>query len=253
MYYLARPLRPNVEIAAPPFPRDLPWINVAPLRMDKQIGRPVLVEFWDFCRANSMRTLPYLREWHRRYEPHGLRVIGVHASGFPPSASEEGVRAAVARLKVDWPVVVDLRYEIWQWYGIDGWPSRYLWDRRGVLFDYHRGEGAYEETERAIQELVGVERDPVAPVRPEDAPGARLVPQSADIAGPYSGPYEAGGVWAVLDGAGTVTANGREIAVPGPGAYPLLEHERHTRGELDLTVGAGVRCLAVCFTPGVAD
>jgi hypothetical protein len=50
-----------------------------------------------------------------------------------------------------------------------------------------------------------------------------------------------------------VTANGREIAVPGPGAYPLLEHERHTRGELDLTLGAGVRCLAVCFTPGVAD
>jgi hypothetical protein len=40
--------------------------------------------------------------------------------------------------------------------------------------------------------------------------------------------------------------------VPGPGAYALLEHDRHTEGELDLTVGEGVTCVAVCFTPGVA-
>lgn len=250
--YRARPVRPTVEIAAPPFPRDLPWVNVAPLRMDKQIGRPVLVEFWDFCRPNSMRTLPYVREWHHRYEGAGLRVIGVHTSGFPPSASEEAVRAAVERLEIDWPVAIDVDHGVWEWYGNEGWPARYLWDQRGALAYYHYGEGAYEETERAIQELVGAEREPVAPVRPEDVPGAGLVPQGEDREGPWSGPYAAGGVWAVLDGAGTVTANGREIEIPGPGAYPLIEHDRHTEGELDLTVGDGVECLAVCFTPGVA-
>ena len=51
---------PPEAIPAPPFPRDLTWVNVAPLRMDQQRGRPVLVEFWDFCRVNSLRTLPYL-------------------------------------------------------------------------------------------------------------------------------------------------------------------------------------------------
>ena len=56
----------------------------------------------------------------------------------------------------------------------------------------------------------------------------------------------------MLDGAGAVVANGREIEVPGPGAYALLEHDRHTEGELDLTVGEGVTCVAVCFTPGAA-
>ena len=241
-----------MEIAAPPFPRELPWVNVAPLRMDQQIGRPVLIEFWDFCRPNSMRTLPYVREWHSRYERDGLRVIGVHASGFPPSASEDAVRDAVARLDVDWPVAIDVDYGVWEWYGNQGWPARYLWNQRGALFDYHYGEGAYDETERAIQELLGVERDLVSPVRPEDAPGARLAPQTQDQEGPYSGPYAAGGVWAVLDGTGTVVANGRSIDVPGPGAYPLIEHDRHTEGELNLTVGAGLTCLAVCFTPGVA-
>jgi hypothetical protein len=49
-----------------------------------------------------------------------------------------------------------------------------------------------------------------------------------------------------------VRANGREIAVDTPGAYPLVEHERHTRGELAFEVGAGVTCHATCFTPGLA-
>src|SRR3954453_3034268 len=243
---------PVDTIAAPPFPRDLPWVNVAPLRMDKQIGRPVLVEFWDFCRPNSMRTLPYVREWHHRYESDGLRVIGVHTSGFPASESEDAVRAAVERLDVDWPVAVDLHYGVWEWYGNEGWPARYLWDQRGALFHYHYGEGAYDETERAIQELLSVGRDLGAPMRPEDAPGAELAPQTVDVEGEYSGPYAAGGVWAVVDGSGTLTANGREIQIPAPGAYPVLEHERHTEGELDLGVGDGLTCLAVCFTPGVA-
>jgi hypothetical protein len=249
------PVRPPVEIAAPPFPRDLPWVNVAPLRMDQQIGRAVLVEFWDFCRPNSLRTLPYVREWHRRYseEGDGLRVISVHASGFPPSSSEDAVRAAVERLEIDWPVAIDLKYGVWEWYGNEGWPARYLWNQRGVLFDYHYGEGAYDETERAIQELLGVEREVVEPVRPEDVPGAALTPQTADVEGAYSGEYAAGSVWVVVDGAGSVTANGREIEIPGPGAYPLIEHERHTEGELSLEAGDGVTVVATCFTPGVAD
>jgi len=240
-----------VEIPAPAFPRDLPWVNVAPLRMDKQAGRPVLVEFWDACRANSMRTLPYVREWHRRYAEAGLRVIGVHTSGFAACAGEAAVRAAVARLAIDWPVVVDLDAQVWRLYENQGWPGRYLWDREGVLFDYHYGEGAYDDTERAVQELLGVERDLVEPLRPEDVPGAELVAQSPDREGAWSGRYAAGGAWGVFDGEGEARANGRAIPVAGAGAYPLVERDRHTEGELELDVGPGVECLAVQFTPGV--
>ena len=49
---------------------------------------------------------------------------------------------------------------------------------------------------------MGVEREPLPPLRPEDAPDAALLPQTEDQPGAYSGPYEAGGVWAVLDGRG---------------------------------------------------
>ncbi len=235
------------------FPPRLPWINVAPLRMDQQRGRPVLVEFWDFCRPNSIRTLPYLTGWHERYAPEGLRVIGIHSSGFAPSAHTDAVEAAVARLAVAYPVVVDTELQIWQDYGNLGWPARYLFNQEGRLFDFHYGEGGYEETERAIQELLGVGGDPMAPLRPEDAPGAMLVPQSEDVAGPYSGPYEAGGVWAVLEGDGTVTANGRAVPVDYPGAYELISHPHSTEGDLTLELGDGVTCYAVCFTPGLAS
>ncbi len=212
----------------------------------------MLVEFWDFCRPNSIRTLPYMRAWHERYADAGLRVIGVHCPGFDISRDEQAVRNAVARLGIDYPVLIDSELELWSEYENAGWPARYLFDGRARLFEYHYGEGAYEETELAIQELLGVEMEPLAPVRPEDAPGARLIAPSEDREGAYSGPYEAGGVWAIVEGSDVLRVNGEDLEVAGPGAYPLIEHSSHTSGVVELEPGDGVRCLVTCFTPGVA-
>jgi thiol-disulfide isomerase/thioredoxin len=243
---------PVDHIYAPHFPPGLTWINIAPLRIDQQLGRPVLIEFWDFCRPNSIRTLPYVKGWHERYAEAGLRVIGVHASGFEPSRDPEAVRGAVERLGIPYPTVVDAEHEIWNLYGNLGWPARYLFGPELTLYHYHYGEGGYEETEAAIQELLGVTADTIAPVRPEDRPGALLEPQSEDVEGPYSGPYRAGAVWAVLEGHGSVLVNGRALRVDHPGAYELISHPHSTSGELRLELGAGVRCHATCFTPGLA-
>lgn len=244
---------PIDRIVAPLFPTKLPWVNVVGQQASIiQRGKPMLVEFWDFCRPNSMRTLPYMKVWHERYAELGLRVIGVHCPGFQVGKDEQAVRDAVARLEIAYPVLIDSELEVWQDYGNEGWPARYLFDGRARLFDYHQGEGGYEETELAIQELLGVERELLAPLRAEDAPDARLQAQTADQPGAYSGPYEAGGVWAVLEGAGTLFVNGEPMSVEHAGAYPLIEHGRHSAGVLELSVGEGVVCLATCFTPGVA-
>ncbi len=266
---------PINTIAAPLFPTSLPWVNTngAQASILKR-GQPMLVEFWDFCRPNSIRTLPYVKEWHARYEADGLRTVGVHCGGFEPSRDERAVRAAVTRLGIEHPVLIDNDFELWQEYENRGWPARYLFDGRARLFEYHYGEGGYLETELAIQELLGVQREPLAPLHPEDAPDAQLLPQTAEQLGACSGPYEAGGVWAVLappgvhpegerqPGSSTVTVSTtscegtpleeRTLAVEHPGAYLLVEHERHTVGVLTLELGAGVECLATCFTPGIA-
>jgi thiol-disulfide isomerase/thioredoxin len=246
-------VRPPVhDIPAPPFPTTGTWVNVAPLRMDKQRGRPVLVEFWDFCRPSSLRTLPYVKAWHERYAGHGLRVVTVHSPGFPPGEDAEAARDAVARLDIEHPVCIDLGFELWRSYDNEGWPARYLWDGDGHLAEYHVGEGGYADTERAIQELLGVEREPIGPLHPEDDPEARIVVPTPDQPGAYSGPYGAGGVWAVLGGEGELHVNGEPRAVDAPGAQLLLSHGRHVDAVLDLRVGDGVTCYATCFTPGLA-
>jgi hypothetical protein len=233
------------------------WVNVAMLRMDQHRGRPVLVEFFDFCRVSSLRTLPYVQEWHARYADAGLRVVSVHSPGFDASASVEEAEAAVERLGIEHPVLVDHQFRLWTSYGNEGWPARYLWrwdeEQRGhVLDEFHMGEGAYADTERAIQALVDDTRDVVAPLRPEDDPNASIVIPTPDQPGAWSGPYEAGGVWAVLSGSGMARANGGSVEVTHPGAYRLVSHPVSTAGVLDLEVGDGVVCEAVCFTPGIA-
>jgi hypothetical protein len=226
----------GLELPAPEFPPGTVWLGVPFLRMDRLMGRhAVLVEFWDFARVNSLRTLPYLRGWHERYGQIGLQTIGVHSPGYSFGRDPEVVARAVERLEVPFPVALDPEFEIWRSYDNRGWPARYLFDRRGVLAYFHYGEGDYEGTELALQRaLREIEPEaelpePLRPLRPEDAPGSELEPQTADIALPAdrgrlklvrdwtdgedwieaadagasaSARFHAGGAWAVLSGAG---------------------------------------------------
>src|SRR4051794_10850617 len=248
--YRRRAVRPEIRtIAAPHFPKGARWINVKMLRLDQQRGRPVLVEFFDICRPSSLRTLPYLQAWHERYAEAGLRVVSVHAPGFPPGRDEDLVRAEVARLGIEHPVLLDTDLELWRIYENQGWPARYLFDQDLRLFEFHFGEGAYHETEGAIQELLGIEREPLPYVHPEDDPDAQIVVPTPDQPGAWSGPYEAGAVWAVLEGTGTLKVNGRERAIDRAGAHLLVQHPHHEHGVLELEPGPGLTVDAVCFTP----
>lgn len=246
-------MRPPVDtIVAPPFPKGLSWVNVAPLRMEQQASRPVLVEFWDFCRPESLRTLPYVMAWHERYADAGLRVISAHAPGFPPGEDEDVVRAAVERLGIAHPVVLDTRFELWRAYENPGWPARYLFAPGLRLVDVHHGEGAYDETERAIQDLLEIEREVLRPLRAADAGDALVVVPSADKPGAWSGPYAAGEVWVVTGGAGELAVDGERRSVEHAGAHLLIAHERHTEGVLDLRPLGDLEVLLTTFAPGLA-
>jgi hypothetical protein len=179
------------EIPAPEFPSGIEWLNAPFVRVNTLLGRhALLVEFWDFARINSLRTLPYLKAWHERYADPGLAVVGVHSPGYSFGRDRETVARAVERLEVTYPVALDPDLEVLRAYSVPGWPARYLFDRRGLLRWFHFGEGDYEGTERAIQETlleIAPELsvpDPLEPLRPEDAPGIALEPQSTDIALP---------------------------------------------------------------------
>ena len=153
---LPQPPRLSVLGPAPELLGVRPWLNTPdgePLTLEQLHRRVVLIEFWTFACSNCQRTLPFLREMKRRYQPD-LAVIGVHTPEFAFERPPENVERAVREQGIEFPVGLDNDYVAWNAYRNRGWPSLYLVDRAGRLRYRHLGEGEYEVTEAAINELL---------------------------------------------------------------------------------------------------
>jgi cytochrome c biogenesis protein CcdA/thiol-disulfide isomerase/thioredoxin len=133
------------------------WFNTPggrPLSLSSLRGEVVLIDFWTYSCINCLRTLPYLRAWDERYRDDGLRVIGVHSPEFPFERDAANVEDAVRRNDLGYAVAQDNEFATWNAYGNRFWPAKYLIDAEGNVRYTHFGEGAYEETETAIRELL---------------------------------------------------------------------------------------------------
>jgi hypothetical protein len=203
-------------------------------------------------------------------------VIGVHTPGYSFGRDRDTVARAVERLEIPFAVALDSGYEVWRLYGNERWPALYLADRRGVLRYYHFGEGAYEETELAIQELLlEVNADlelpsPMTPLRETDRSGALVqVPtphsyleedrsarrlRAGDV---LSIRYRGATAAAVLDGRGEVQVvlDGKplhDLTLEGPRLYELVQSDFHEEHELRLRFRGEARAYAFSFAPGAA-
>ena len=136
---------------APEFAGIVKWLNTQPLTMDELRGRVVLIDFWTYTCINCLRTLPYIRDWNSKYASRGLVIVGVHSPEFEFEKREEGVREAIVRESVTWPVAMDNDFKTWRAYENRYWPHKFLIDHHGRIIYDHIGEGAYDETERMIR------------------------------------------------------------------------------------------------------
>jgi thiol-disulfide isomerase/thioredoxin len=135
------------------------WLNSEPLGPAELRGHVVLVDFWTLTCINWLRTEPYIRVWSQDYRDDGLMVIGVHTPEFSFEHELGRVRQATKDMAIDYPVAADNDYAIWSAFDNNYWPALYFVDADGVIRDHHFGEGRYEESERVIQRLLGVERE----------------------------------------------------------------------------------------------
>ena len=134
------------------------WLNSGPLDLAELRGHVVMVNFWTFTCINWLRQEPYVRAWSQAYRDAGLVVIGVHTPEFSFEHEIDRVRQATRQRGIDYPVAVDNDYAIWNAFDNHYWPALYFVDADGVIRDDHFGEGRYEQSERVIQQLLGVER-----------------------------------------------------------------------------------------------
>jgi thiol-disulfide isomerase/thioredoxin len=163
------------------------WFNSPPLSLRQLRGKVVLIDFWDYTCVNCIRTLPYLKTWRQRYRDLGLVIIGVHTPEFTFAQYESNVERGIREFGLEYPIVSDSNYELWNAYANRAWPAKYLIDKEGYARYAHLGEGAYQETEQAIQELLlegnsALQLPPVMePLRPEDQPGAVCYQPSPEL------------------------------------------------------------------------
>ena len=138
------------------------FINTDGVSIGQNLGEKViLLEFWTYTCFNCQNVQPYLNEWHEEYENDGLLVIGVHRPEFEFEKDPASVERAVGEAGIRYPVVLDNNSATWDAYDNRYWPARYLIDADGFIRYQHFGEGAYEENEEEIQELLA-EREEIS-------------------------------------------------------------------------------------------
>ena len=211
--------------AAPEFTGITAWLNSEVLTMDQLRGRPVLIDFWTFGCINCVRTLPHVRAWHDAYAPHGLVIVGVHTPEFRHEYEEANVRESLPSRGVIWPVAMDNGYKTWRAYNNRFWPHKFLIDQEGQIRYHHIGEGAYQETEKAIRALLA-----------EDGTDLSHIPLSSAAIPRKTTPSPSTGPRSLFAGSGFAFGSylGNPIGTPENGARVFSDNVEHNAERLYL-------------------
>jgi len=131
------------------------WLNTpGPLKLADLRGQVVLLNMWTFDCINCQHVLPYVKTWYNTYHAQGLQVIGNHFPEFAYEADLGNLTDAVKHEGLRYPIAQDNDGQTWRAYDTHYWPTIFLIDKRGHLRYQTIGEGAYPQTEAAIQSLL---------------------------------------------------------------------------------------------------
>ncbi len=163
------------------------WFNSDPVPLNALRGYVILINFWDYSCLKCLRIFPYLREWNKRYNEKGLITIGIHTPQFPFARDPVNVLREINKHNINYPVVMDNDYFVWNAFRCNSWPTKFLIDKYGFIRFIQAGEGQYQNFENAIQWLV---RDSgyhdelpfvMDAVRESDRPGAICYRETPEI------------------------------------------------------------------------
>lgn len=185
------------------------FINTDPMTIAGLVGKKIiLIDFWTYSCINCQRTTPYLNAWYEKYKDQGLEIVGVHTPEFEFEKKYSNVQAAVEKFKIRYPVVLDNDYSTWRAYENNYWPRKYLIDIDGFIIYDHIGEGAYKETERALQKALAERKDRMGEVGDINTDVA--VPREAEVSFAQSPEIYFGALRNNLSGGGASGSHGQQ-------------------------------------------
>jgi peroxiredoxin len=139
-------LKPGM--AAPPFTRA--GLDGRSVDLSRYKGMVVLIDFWASWCAPCLIAIPHFRAWQARWGGRGFQVIGISMDDAAADA-----KAAAARLKVNYPVVMGDAKLAERYGGILGLPVEMLVGRDGRIIDIWQGEIPPETIEKAVRVALG--------------------------------------------------------------------------------------------------
>lgn len=146
---------PSVGKAAPELQLPSGFSNSDPFKLQDIVGKKViLLSFENYTSQNSLRTAPYLNQWHERYKNMGLSVITVHTPRFAFDRSKENVDDVAFAYHILHPIVLDNQFATANAWGSKEWPTHFLVDINGKIVNVYKGEGNYEAIEARVVQLL---------------------------------------------------------------------------------------------------
>jgi len=159
----SQPIMPGMDLPQlgemPELEGLVAWINSPELTKEDLEGKVVLIDFWTYSCINCIRTFPFLKSWWEKYQDEDFILIGIHTPEFSFEKDLGNVQSAALQNGLTYPIALDNDYVTWRNFNNRFWPASYLFDKEGQLRYRHFGEGNYDETELAIQQLLAVDEE----------------------------------------------------------------------------------------------
>ena len=139
-----------IDRVGQPFVLKFKAVDGREVDVQQMKGKVVLIDFWATWCGPCMKELPEVKTLHTRLQAKGFEIVGLNFDYKKPALLE-----VIAREKIPWPqyfedIEKDNRFGVE--FDINGLPTLWLVDKKGVLRDLNARENLAQKVEKLLAE-----------------------------------------------------------------------------------------------------
>jgi len=129
---------------------DLRTIQGKSAQLDDYEGKPVLINFWATWCPPCRAEMPEIEEFYEKYK-NDVVVLGINLT--QTEASIDGVKAFVNEYNATFPVLLDEEMNVSTLYKVQGYPTSYFVDGKGIIRQKIVGAMSYDYMVNQLKEM----------------------------------------------------------------------------------------------------